>query len=61
MPHVAAIVQEGYDDTFDPIPLVEYSSEKLQRRVEIITDSEADLPDVDELVEIEGAQPTAAD
>ncbi|PSP87444.1 ribonucleoside-diphosphate reductase [Halobacteriales archaeon QS_4_69_34] len=61
MPHVAAIVQEGYDDTFDPLPLVEYSSEKLQRRIEIITDSEADLPDVDELVEIEGAQPTAAD
>jgi len=38
----------------DPNALVEYASEKVARRIEIITDTTADIPPVEELVDIEG-------
>ncbi|WP_254538185.1 ribonucleoside-diphosphate reductase [Halomarina litorea] len=45
----------------DTTQLVEYASEKLQRRIEIITDSEADLPPVEDLVHVEGGRDISAD
>jgi ribonucleoside-diphosphate reductase beta chain len=45
----------------DQTRLVEYASEKLQRRVEIITDADADLPPVEELVRVEGGRDVSAD
>jgi ribonucleoside-diphosphate reductase beta chain len=62
LPHVAGIVDDGqYDTDFDSTPLVEYASEKLSKRIEIITSNEADLPPVEELVHIEGAESVGAD
>ena len=37
-------------------PLVEYARDKFNRRLEIIADADAELPDVEELVDIEGAE-----
>ncbi len=45
LPHIAGIVDDGqYDTDFDSTPLVEYASEKLSRRIEIITSRDAELP-----------------
>ena len=41
------------------MPLVEYAREKLTRRVEIITDREADVPDVERLVALDGRDAAA--
>ncbi len=55
-PHVAGIIEESNDaEMTDPVPLVEYSREKLTRRIEIITDDDAQVPPVEELVAVEGA------
>jgi ribonucleoside-diphosphate reductase beta chain len=54
MGHVAGSVD--YDDGMDSTPLIEYASEKITRRIEIITDAEADLPPVEELVHVEGGR-----
>ncbi|WP_255197398.1 ribonucleoside-diphosphate reductase [Halorarius litoreus] len=60
MPKVAAIVT--YDDQFvNPVPLVTYARDKLSRRIEIITDADAEIPDVDELVSLDGSDELAAD
>ncbi|UPM41958.1 ribonucleoside-diphosphate reductase [Halocatena salina] len=40
----------------DATPLIEYATEKTTRRIEIITDTDADLPPVEELVHIEGGR-----
>jgi ribonucleoside-diphosphate reductase beta chain len=61
MVHVAGTVHNTDSETLDPEPLVEFASSKLQRRIEIITDTEAELPPVDELVSIEPEQPAASD
>jgi ribonucleoside-diphosphate reductase beta chain len=61
MPHVAGIVQQSSGEATNPVPLVEYSRDKLTRRVEIITDSDAVVPPVDQLVQIEGSEDAAAD
>ncbi len=59
MPHVAGTVQ--YEDSqVDSTPLVEYASDKLTRRIEIITNAEADLPPVEELVHVEGGEDISA-
>ncbi|MFD1587091.1 ribonucleoside-diphosphate reductase [Halorientalis brevis] len=60
MPHVAGIVQSAANVATDPVPLVEYSRDKLTRRVEILTESDAAVPPVDELVKIEGADDAGA-
>ena len=52
MPFVAEIVS-ATDEVVNPIPLVNYAREKLTRRVEIITDAEATIPDVEELVALD--------
>ena len=63
MPHVAGIVTEAADVATDPVPLVEYSREKLTRRVRILTERDAEVPPVDDLVRIDGAdgEPAASD
>jgi ribonucleoside-diphosphate reductase beta chain len=61
MPHVAGIVSYS-DELVDPIPLVEYAREKLTRRIEIITNENAEIPDVEELVKLDdGSEATPAD
>ena len=59
MPLVAETVSVG-SETVDPMPLVTYAREKLTRRIDIITDADAEIPDVEELVTIDES-PTAAD
>ena len=62
LPHIAGIVNDDqYDTDFDSTPLVEYASEKLSKRIEIITSRDAELPPVEELVHIEGAERVGAD
>jgi ribonucleoside-diphosphate reductase beta chain len=51
----------SYTEVSKPAPIVEYSREKLTRRLEIITDAEAEVPPVEELVAVEGAGEAAAD
>ena len=59
MPLVAETVSVG-DGLVDPAPLVSYASDKLTRRIEIITDADAEVPPVEELVALDDG-PTAAD
>jgi ribonucleoside-diphosphate reductase beta chain len=61
LPLVSGTVQTEFQTDADPRPLVEYAQEKLQKRIEIITDADAELPPVERLVEIEGSDPTTAD
>ncbi|MFB6143567.1 MAG: ribonucleoside-diphosphate reductase [Halorientalis sp.] len=55
LPLVSDAVQATATEEVDPTPLVQYASEKLTRRIEILTDAEADLPPVEELVQLEDA------
>jgi ribonucleoside-diphosphate reductase beta chain len=59
MPHVAGTVGD-FGDAINPGPLVMYARDKLTRRIDIITDAEAAVPPVDELVDL-GDSPAAAD
>ncbi|MFB6166239.1 MAG: ribonucleoside-diphosphate reductase, partial [Haloarculaceae archaeon] len=62
MPFVAGIVRHSArGEATDPVPIIEYSRDKLTRRVEILTERDAEIPAVDELVAIEGGRDTAAD
>ncbi len=54
LPFVAGTVTD-LGENMNPDPLVEYASDKLSRRIEIIADADADVPPVDELVDIDGA------
>jgi ribonucleoside-diphosphate reductase beta chain len=60
MPYVAEIVSDT-DDLVDPVALVEYASDKLTRRVEIITDTQAEIPDVETLVSLDDSPAPADD
>ncbi|WP_255150894.1 ribonucleoside-diphosphate reductase [Halorarius halobius] len=60
MPYVAEIVSDT-DDLVDPVALVEYARDKLSRRVEIITDASAEIPDVETLVELDDSPAPADD
>jgi ribonucleoside-diphosphate reductase beta chain len=60
MGHVAGVVTAA-NGSADPAPLVEYAHEKLTRRIEIITEADAVVPDVEELVRLDGSPPEAAD
>ena len=62
LPHIAGTVQSEFDTGQDQGPLIEYASDKLARRIEIITEREAEVPPVEELVQIEGlSEERAAD
>ena len=60
LPLVAGIVDDPTTDV-DSTYLVEYATEKLQRRIEIITDREAQIPPIEELVHVEGGRDVSAD
>ena len=60
LPLVAGIV-DNPDNEVDSTDLVEYATEKLQRRVEIITDREAQILPIEELVHVEGGRDVSAD
>lgn len=53
--HIGGTVGFGSVES-DSSPLIEYATERTERRIEIITDSDADLPRVEELVRVEGGQ-----
>ena len=55
LPLVAGIV-DNPDSEIDSSALVEYATDKLGRRIEIITDTSADLPPVERLVHVEGGR-----
>ena len=56
MPNIAGVVSYSDSGFVDPSALVEYASDKLTRRIEIITDAEADIPDVEELVKLDDGE-----
>lgn len=51
LPFVAGTVSD-MGEAIDPDPLVEYATEKLTRRIDVIANAEAEIPPVEELVEI---------
>lgn len=55
MRHVANTVND-FTEATNPVALVEYSQEKYAKRLDILTDAEEELPPVEELVEIDGAE-----
>jgi ribonucleoside-diphosphate reductase beta chain len=57
--HIMGTVND-FSETVDPAPLVTYAGDKLGRRIEILTDADAEIPPVDELVEL-GDTGAAAD
>ena len=59
MPFVAETVTVT-DEVVNPMPLVEYARKKLTRRIDIITDADADIPAVERLVALDD-DPAAAD
>jgi ribonucleoside-diphosphate reductase beta chain len=66
LPLIAGIVDYdtgdiGVEEETDSTPLIEYASEKLERRIEIITEYDAEIPPVEELVQIEGGRDVSAD
>lgn len=57
--HVASALDYTDSDEDQPVdntPLIEYATEKTTRRIEIITDADADLPPVEELVHVDGGR-----
>jgi ribonucleoside-diphosphate reductase beta chain len=55
LPLVAGTVENPASEV-DTTALVEYATEKLGRRIEIITDTNADLPPVETIVYVEGGR-----
>ncbi|MFD1587431.1 ribonucleoside-diphosphate reductase [Halorientalis brevis] len=60
MPHVANTVND-FEEAVNAVPLVTYARDKLTRRIDIITDEDAVIPDVDELVSLDTDGTAAAD
>lgn len=60
LPFVAGTVND-LGENMNPDPLVAYATDKLTRRIEIIADAEAEIPPVDELVQIDGTAASASD
>jgi ribonucleoside-diphosphate reductase beta chain len=61
LPLVSDTVQANQTEATDSTPLVGYASDKLTRRIEILTDRDAEVPPVDELVKLDAAGEQAAD
>jgi ribonucleoside-diphosphate reductase beta chain len=59
MPHVAGTVSD-FGEAINPTPLVMYARDKLTRRIDIITDAEAEVPPVHELVDMDESEDAAA-
>jgi ribonucleoside-diphosphate reductase beta chain len=60
LPLIAGIVNDPTTEA-ESTELVEYASEKLERRIDIITEYDADIPPVEELVHVEGGRDVSAD
>ncbi|MFD1585832.1 ribonucleoside-diphosphate reductase [Halorientalis brevis] len=60
LPLISETVQANQVEEADPVPLVEYASDKLTRRIDILTDATAEIPGVDELVKLENVDDPAA-
>jgi ribonucleoside-diphosphate reductase beta chain len=60
LPHIAGTVND-LSAAINPTPLVTYASDKLSRRIEIMTDGEAEIPPVEELVALNDTTDAAAD
>ena len=60
MPHVANTVND-FEEAVNAVPLVTYARDKLTRRIDIITDEDAVIPDVDQLVSLDTDGTAAAD
>jgi ribonucleoside-diphosphate reductase beta chain len=60
LPFIAGTVND-LNESINPEPMVSYASDKLARRIEIMTDAEAEIPPVDELVQIDETPDAAAD
>jgi len=58
MPMVAETVSVG-SDIVNPMPLVDHARDKLTRRIDIITDTDAEIPDVEELVALDDGSAAA--
>jgi ribonucleoside-diphosphate reductase beta chain len=61
LPLVSDTVTANQVEGTDSAPLVEYASDKLTRRIEILTEKEAEVPPVDELVKLDSPDEQAAD
>jgi ribonucleoside-diphosphate reductase beta chain len=53
MPHVAGVVGHSTGTVVEPTPAIEYARGKLTKRIEIITDMDASVPAVDDLVQVD--------
>jgi ribonucleoside-diphosphate reductase beta chain len=58
LPHIMGTVTD-FDSAIDPTALAGYAGDKLERRIEILTDSEAEIPPIEELVDLEGSSAAA--
>ncbi|RYJ14316.1 ribonucleoside-diphosphate reductase [Halogeometricum borinquense] len=52
LPLVTDSLQANRDSRADSAPLVEYARDKIAQRIEVLTDAEAEIPAVDELVDL---------
>jgi len=58
MPHIAGTVSD-FEENVNPVPLVEYARDKLMRRIDIITEEDAEIPGVEELVKLDDGESSA--
>lgn len=59
LPHIMGTFSD-FGTAIDPTPLVGYAGDKLSRRIEILTEADAEIPPIEELVKI-GDTDAAAD
>ena len=61
LPHIAGTVDD-ISTSINSRPMVSYASDKLARRIEVMTESDAEIPPVDDLVSLDdGPSDAAAD
>jgi len=59
MPLITDTVTANQIEDADQTPIVEYASDKLTRRIEILTEREAEIPPVEELVKLDSVEQAA--
>ncbi|MFD1513786.1 ribonucleoside-diphosphate reductase [Halomarina rubra] len=60
MPLVASTLSR-FGATVDPVALVDYSRDKFTRRIEVLTNEAAEIPDIETLVDLDAQGPASAD
>jgi ribonucleoside-diphosphate reductase beta chain len=53
LPFVSEAVEATRTEEVDPTPLVEYATDKVRRRIDVLTEEDAELPPVEQLVTLE--------